>query len=269
MSDGNPSRPPGPGEGELAGRVALVTGAGRGIGRATALALAELGAHVMGVARTREQLDALAASHPNISAYAVSLDSAEGCRAAVEETYARLGPVGILVSNAGTGSSAERPLWEQDPEVWRASLALNLDAPFELMRLTAPGMIAAGGGRIIVVASTAGLFGGPAMTAYCAAKHGVIGLVRAAALDLAPHAVTCNAVNPGWVRTEMAETSARLHAERQGVTVDEIWARRAAGYAAGRLPTAEEVADTTCFLAGPRSGGVSGETVNVTLGDPW
>jgi NAD(P)-dependent dehydrogenase (short-subunit alcohol dehydrogenase family) len=256
-------------DGELADRVALVTGAGRGIGRAVALALADAGARVMGVARTREQLDTLAASHPNISAHAVSLDTAEGCRAAVDETCARLGPIGILVSNAGTGSSAERVLWEQDPEVWQASLALNLGAPFELMRLTSPGMIAAGGGRIIVVASTAGLFGGRAMSAYCAAKHGVIGLVRAAALDLAPHGVTCNAVNPGWVRTEMAETSARVHAERQGVTVDEIWARRAASYAAGRLPTDEEVADTIRFLAGPRSGGVSGETINVTLGDRW
>src|SRR6202020_1204337 len=155
----------------------------------------------------------------------------------------------------------ERRVWERAWAVWHASLAINLHAPFELIRLAAPEMVASSRGRVIVVASTAGLFGGPAMTAYCAAKHGVIGLVRAAALDLAPHGVTCNAVNPGWVRTEMAERSARVHADRQGVTVDEVWARRAADYAAGRLPTAEEVADTIRFLAGPRSGGVSGETI--------
>ena len=254
---------------ELDGRVALVTGAGRGIGRATALALAEAGARVMGVARTAAQLDELAASHPAISPFAVSLDSAEGCRAAVEETRARLGPVQILVSNAGVGSSAERPVWEQDPAVWHASMALNLDAPFELIRLTAPDMVAAGGGRVIVVASTAGLFGAPAMTAYCAAKHGVIGLVRAAALDLASHAVTCNVVNPGWVRTEMAEASARTHAEREGVSVEEIWAQRARTYAAGRLPTAEEVAETIRFLAGPQASGISGETITVALGNAW
>lgn len=254
---------------ELAGHVALVTGAGRGIGRATALALAQAGAQVMGVARTAQQLEALVATHPGISAHAVSLDTADGCRAAVQETRERLGPIGILVSNAGTGSAEERPLWEQDPDVWHSSMALNLHAPFELMRLTAPGMIANRGGRMIVVASTAGRFGAPAMTAYCAAKHGVIGLVRAAALDLAPYAVTCNAVNPGWVRTEMAETSAARHAEHQGVTVDEIWAQRARSYAAGRLPTTEEVAQTICFLAGPKAGGVSGETITVALGDPW
>lgn len=256
-------------DGELAGRVTLITGAGRGIGRATALALAQAGARVMAVARTREQLDSLADAHPAISALAVSLETAEGCRTAVEETRARLGPVEILVSNAGIGSSAERPLWEQDPAVWHASIAVNLHAPFELMRLTASDMVAAGAGRMIVVASTAGLFGGPDMTAYCAAKHGVIGLVRAAALDLAPHGVTCNAVNPGWVRTEMSEVSARTHAQRQEVSVDEIWAQRARGYAAGRLPTAEEVAETIRFLAGPRAGGVSGETITVALGNAW
>jgi NAD(P)-dependent dehydrogenase (short-subunit alcohol dehydrogenase family) len=254
---------------ELEGRVTLITGAGRGIGRATTLRLAEAAARVMAVARTREQLDSLAAAHPAISAFPVSLDTVEGCRAAVEETRARLGPVEILVSNAGTGSSAERPLWEQDPAVWHASMAINLHAPFELMRLTAADMVAAGGGRIIVVASTAGLFGAPAMTAYCAAKHGVIGLVRAAALDLAADGVTCNAVNPGWIRTEMAEVSARMHAQRQGVSVEEIWAQRAGSYAAGRLPTAEEVADTIRFLAGPRAGGISGETITVALGNAW
>jgi NAD(P)-dependent dehydrogenase (short-subunit alcohol dehydrogenase family) len=213
------------GELELDGRVALVTGAGRGIGRATALALADAGARVMGVARTESQLDELAAAHPRISTFAVSVGTAEGCRAAVEETRERLGPVEVLVSNAGVGSSDEGSIWEQDDTVWHASMALNLHAPFELIRLTAPEMVAAGDGRVIVVASTAGLFGAPKMTAYCASKHGVIGLVRAAALDLIPHGVTCNAVNPGWVRTEMSEVSARVHAECQGVSVEDIWAR--------------------------------------------
>jgi NAD(P)-dependent dehydrogenase (short-subunit alcohol dehydrogenase family) len=254
---------------ELEGRVALVTGAGRGIGRAAALALADAGARVMGVARSAAQLDQLAASHPGIATFAVSLETPEGCRAAVDETRRQLGPVEILVSNAGVGSSGERPVWEQDPAVWRASLAVNLDAPFELIRLSAPDMVAARRGRVVVVASTAGLFGGPAMTAYCAAKHGVIGLVRAAALDLAPHNVTCNAVNPGWVRTEMSELKARVDAQSQGVSVEEIWEQRTRSYAAGRLPTAEEVAETIRFLAGPQASGISGETITVALGDPW
>ena len=256
---------------ELVGQVALVTGAGRGIGRAIALALAGAGAQVMAVARTEDQLDALAAEHASIATCAVSLDTADGCAVAVEAARAAFGPVDVLISNAGTGSSAERPIWEQDPAVWHASLALNLHAPFELIRRLAPDMIGAGNGRgrVIVIASTAGLFGGPAMTAYCAAKHGVIGLVRAAALDLAPHGVTANVVNPGWVRTEMAEASARTHAQRAGVSVEEIWRRRTAGYASGRLPTAEEVAATVRFLAGPEASGISGETIAVALGEPW
>ena len=151
---------------ELDGQVALVTGAGRGIGRATAVALADAGARVMGVSRTEVELDELAESHPAISTFAVSLSSAEGCRVAVEETRRRLGPVEILVSNAGVGSSEERPVWEQESAVWHASMAINLHAPFELIRLAAPDMVAAGRGRVIVVASTAGLFGGAAMTAY-------------------------------------------------------------------------------------------------------
>ena len=218
--------------------MALVTGAGRGIGRATAVALADAGARVMGVSRTTAELDELAESHPEISTFPVSLSTAEGCRAAVEETRRRLGPVEILVSNAGVGSSEERPVWEQDSAVWHASMAINLHAPFELIRLAAPDMVAAGRGRVIVVASTAGLFGGSAMTAYCASKHGVIGLVRAAALDLAPHGVTCNAVNPGCPCGARCPKPRRgLHAERQGVTVEEIWAQRTADTRPAGLPT--------------------------------
>ncbi|HEX5193177.1 MAG TPA: SDR family NAD(P)-dependent oxidoreductase [Solirubrobacteraceae bacterium] len=255
--------------GDLTGEVALVTGGGRGIGRATALALARRGARVMAVSRTRAELDAVAAEHAAIVAHDVSLDTADGCRAALDATREALGPPSILVCNAGVGSADERPLWEQEPALWHASMALNLHAPFELMRRAARDMIAARHGRIVVVASTAGLFGSPSTTAYCAAKHGVIGLVRAAALDLAPYAVTCNAVNPGWVRTVMSERSAEAAAEREHVSVQEIWRRRTNEYAAGRLPTVEEVAETICFLSSPGASGISGEAISVALGDLW
>lgn len=254
--------------GDLAGAVALVTGGGRGIGRATAVALAEAGARVMAVSRTDSELATLA-SHPGIDVFGVSIGTEEGCRAAVEETRRRLGPVEILVSNAGMGSSRERPIWEQDPAVWHESMAVNLHASFHLMRLVSPEMIKRRRGRIVVVSSTAGLVGGPAMTAYCASKHGLIGLVRAAALDLAPYAVTCNAICPGWVKTEMADASARTHGGRQGVSAEEIWAQRASSYAAGRVVEPGEVASTIAFLAGPGASGISGETITVALGSPW
>jgi NAD(P)-dependent dehydrogenase (short-subunit alcohol dehydrogenase family) len=251
----------------LQDRVALVTGGGRGIGRAAAIALAQAGAHVMAVSRTEAELQAL--SDLRISTFATSLATPEGCQAAVRATRERLGPVDVLVSNAGMGSSHELPVWEQDPGRWHASMAINLHAAFELVRLTSADMVSRGWGRIVVVSSTAGLIGEASQTAYVAGKHGVIGLVRGAALDLAPHAVTCNAVCPGWVRTEMAETSARDTAERQGITPEQVWEQRAQSYAAGRVVTVEEIASTILFLASPAASGISGEAITVALGNPW
>ncbi|HEY2441128.1 MAG TPA: SDR family oxidoreductase [Solirubrobacteraceae bacterium] len=254
---------------ELEGRVALVTGGGRGMGRAAAIALAEAGARVMAVSRTAEELATLA-EHPGITTFSVSLATPQGCQAAVDETHRRLGPVDVLVSNAGTGSAAERPIWEQDPDVWYGSIAVNLHASFELIRLTARDMIARRWGRIVVVSSTAGLAAeGPSDTAYTAGKHGVIGLVRAAALDLAPHGTTCNAVCPGWVRTEMAEASARAEAERRQITPDEVWAERAQGYDAGRVVEVAEITGVIRFLASPQASGISGEAIRVALGNQF
>jgi len=252
-------------EDQRAHRVDLVTGGGRGIGRAAAIALAQAGAAVMAVSRTEAELSTF--SHPGISTFATSLATPEGCRAAVQATRERLGPVDLLISNAGMGSSHERPGWEQDPDRWHASMAINLHAAFELIRLASSDMVSRGWGRIVVVSSTSGLMGDPSQTAYVAAKHGVIGLVRGPAPDLAPSPVTCNAVCPGWVRTEMAETSARDDAERQGITPEQVWEQRARGYAAGRVITVDEIASTILFLCTPGASGISGEAITVALGN--
>jgi NAD(P)-dependent dehydrogenase (short-subunit alcohol dehydrogenase family) len=254
---------------EMEGRVALVTGGGRGMGRAAALALADAGARVMAVSRTAEELQTLA-GHPGISTLAVSLAVPEGCQAAVDETHRRLGAIDILVSNAGMGSVGERPIWEQDPDVWYASIAINLHASFELIRLASRDMISRRWGRVVVVSSTAGLAAeSPSDSAYTAGKHGVIGLVRAAALDLAPYGTTCNAVCPGWVRTEMAEASARAAAGRRQISADDVWAERAAGYVAGRVVEVDEITATILFLAGPQASGISGEAIRVALGNQF
>ena len=252
----------------MRGRVALVTGASSGIGREVASVLAERGAQVMAVARRRDRLEALAAE-TGVQVFAVSLDSQDGCRAAVEETRRRLGPVEILVNNAGVGSARERAVWEAPLDVWRETMTVNLDAPFFLTRLASADMVAGGWGRVVMVSSTAGTIGGAEMPAYCASKHGVIGLMRAAALDLAAHGATANAVLPGWVRTEMAERSAAATAAERGVDVETVWREREASYAAGRIPTAREVAETIAWLASDAASGVSGETVAISLGDPW
>jgi NAD(P)-dependent dehydrogenase (short-subunit alcohol dehydrogenase family) len=255
--------------GSLAGRVALVTGAGRGIGRATAAQLAADGATVMGVARTAAELESLAAD-TGAQWLAADLSAPESCARAVAETERRLGRIDILVNNAGIGSTGERPVWEQDPARWRQALALNLDAPFELTRLALPGMIERGFGRVVMVCSLASLAAGvvPGMSAYVVSKHGLLGLVRAVAVEVAAHGITCNAVLPGSVRTATAELKVAEEAARAGATVEEGWAARAARSHAGRLVSEAEVAAAIRFLVSAEAGGVNGEALGVAL-QPW
>jgi NAD(P)-dependent dehydrogenase (short-subunit alcohol dehydrogenase family) len=148
-------------------------------------------------------------------------------------------------------------------------MAVNLDGPFFLTRLAAADIKEGGWGRIVMVSSTSGEIGAPRMSAYTASKHGLMGLMRAVAQDIAPYGGTCNAVLPGWVRTEMAERSARLAAERRGLTVEEIWAEREAAYPANRVVTPEEVAETIAFLASEEASGINAEGITVALGGPW
>jgi NAD(P)-dependent dehydrogenase (short-subunit alcohol dehydrogenase family) len=255
--------------GALAGRVALVTGAGRGIGRAIAARLAADGAAVMAVARTVPELESLAAE-TGAAWVAADLASPSGCARAVEAAQRRFGPVDVLVNNAGIGSVGERPLWEQDPARWRQAMALNLDAPFELTRLALPGMLERRSGRIVMVASLASLAAGvvPGMSAYAASKHGLLGLMRAVAVETAACGITCNAVLPGSVRTRTADLKVAEEAAQAAMTVEEAWAARAARSYAGRLVGDAEVAAAVRFLVSEEASGVNGEALVVGL-QPW
>ena len=246
------------------GRVALVTGAGRGIGRVTAYLLASRGARVMAVARSENELQTLGLDY-----VVADLGTADGCARAVEETQDRLGPVEILVCNHGIGSAHERVIWEQDPEVWRESMRINLDGPFFLSQAVVKDMIELGYGRFVFTSSTAGQVAEFAGSAYNSSKHGLLGLMRSVAQDAGPHGVTSNAVLPGWVRTPMAELSAKAEAEERGITPDEVWVERAAIYPVGRVVTSEEVAEVIAFLASEESSGVNGEAITVALGSIW
>jgi NAD(P)-dependent dehydrogenase (short-subunit alcohol dehydrogenase family) len=245
----------------VAGRVALVTGAGRGIGRRTAELLAERGAKVMCVARSESELAEVGLD------YAVAdLGTHEGCALAVSETEKRLGPVDILVCNHGIGSAQEKIIWEQDLDLWAETMRINLDGPFYLSRLVVRGMVERQYGRVVYTSSTAGLVAEFAGSAYNSSKSGLLGLMRSVAADAGPHNVTSNAVLPGWVRTEMAERSAAEEARLKGLTVDEVWQKRAALYPPNRVATVDEVAEAIAFLASERASGINGEAIKVALG---
>jgi len=243
------------------GQVALVTGAGRGIGRVTAELLASRGAQVMAVSRSKNELKTLGLDY-----VVADLSKPEDCARAVKETQDRLGPVTILVCNHGIGSAHERLIWEQDPEVWRESMRINLDGPFFLSKLAAKDMIKNGYGRMVFTSSTAGQVAEYAGSAYNSSKHGLLGLMRSVAQDASRHGVTSNAVLPGWVRTSMSETSAETEARERKITIEEVWKERAALSPAGRVVTPLEVAEVIAFLASEEASGLNGEAITVALG---
>lgn len=246
------------------GRVALVTGAGRGIGKVTAELLVARGARVMAVSRSEEELAALGLNYVT-----ADLGDPAACARVVDATAERLGPIDILVCNHGIGSAQERVIWEQDPELWGATMRINLDGPFHLSRLVTRGMIERGYGRLVYTSSTAGQLAEPASAAYNSSKHGLLGLMRSVAQDAGPFNVTSNAVLPGWVRTDMAERSAEAEARQRGISVETVWAERDQLYPPGRVVTPLEVAEVIAFLASEESSGVNGEAITVALGAPW
>jgi len=242
-------------------RVALVTGAGRGIGRETAGLLAARGARVMAVARSESELRATGLEYT-----VADLGTPGGCEKAVAETLRRLGPVEIFVCNHGIGSAHEKVIWEQEAETWEETMRINLDGPFHLSRLIVKSMVEQHYGRVVYTSSTAGQVAEFAGSAYNCSKHGLIGLMRSVARDAGAFDVTANAVLPGWVRTAMAERSARAEAAAAGITVEEVWRQREALYAPGRVATPREVAEMIAFLASEESSGVSGQAITVALG---
>jgi NAD(P)-dependent dehydrogenase (short-subunit alcohol dehydrogenase family) len=247
----------------IAGSHALVTGGGSGIGRAIALALAEAGVEVTICGRRQDALDAV--DHPRIHGVAADVTDPASIAALYETAQLARGPFDIVIANAGVAMSA--PAARVTLDDWQASLAVNLTGAFLSIQPAIAPMTKAGKGRIVFIASTAGLKGYAYVAPYVAAKHGVVGLMRALAAETAKSGVTVNAVCPGFAETEMLARSLDAITAKTGRSAEE--ARAALANPQGRFVTPEEVAAAVLWLVSDGAGSVTGQAISVSGGETW
>jgi len=244
----------------------LVTGGGRGIGRAIALAFAEPGYVVAVAARTRSELDETAAAIGTRGArpvpLAVDVTDERAVAAVFDELRAVSPRLDVLVNNAGVGGA--QPIHHTDIHSWRRILDTNVWGTFLVTRQAVP--LLGEGGRVINMSSVLGRFGVPGYTAYCASKHAVIGFTRALALELVKRGITVNAICPGWVDTDMAAQGMQTGANAMGLTFEEYRARALGEVPIKRIIQPEEIANLVKFLASPQASAITGQSYNICGG---
>lgn len=244
-------------------RVCMVTGASRGVGEAVARRLSGRGHRVALVARGRERLESVAATLPGPTLVVpADLTDARQVDDAFASVEAAWGPVEVLVANAGAGSASL--LVETSDDDWQRMLDLNLTAPFRCVRRALPAMLEREWGRIVVVASVVAKRGESQVAAYTASKHGALGLVRAAAAEVARTGVTVNAVCPGYVDTPMTDETVSAIAERTGRTREDAARILARRQPIGRLVEPDEVADAVGLCVD--NAAITGQGINVDGG---
>jgi len=250
---------------DLNGRHAVVTGGGSGIGAAIADRLAAQGAKVTLMARKKERLEAKAQSLPEGQAVAVDITDEEAVNNAFARAQERFGPVDILVNNAGLAQAV--PFHKLDFAYWRKTIDVNLHGTYLCTRAVIDQMRKAGWGRVINVASTAGLIGYAYVSAYTAAKHGVIGLTKSLALEMAMKGVTVNAVCPGYTETDIVSDAIENIVAKTGRSAEEAMAELTARNPQGRLVQPAEVAAAVLWLCAEDSGAITGQSIAVAGGE--
>ena len=254
----------------LRDKVALITGGGRGIGRAIATAFAEQGAKVAIASRDTDRLaGALRVLEGNgAEALALAMDVTQRAEvdAAVSAVASRWGRLDILVNNAGTSGMTPLDGGEDVDRLWHEIMATNLTGIFHVTRAALPHMQDHAQGRIINLSSVLGRFGVPGYAAYCASKHGVIGLTRSLALELAPRGITVNALCPGWVETAMAEQGIANGARAMGVSEAEFRRQAEAAVPLKRFIDPREVGALAVYVASDDAAGMTGQALNLCGG---
>ncbi len=252
-------------KGQLSGQHAVVTGGGRGIGAEIARVLAGEGAAVTIMGRNAKALADMAAEHDGVAPVRCDVTDEGDVARAFGEASAAHGDISILVNNAGAASSA--PFGKTESALWQSMLGVNLTGVFNCTRAVIDTMASNGSGRVVSVASTAGLTGYPYVAAYCAAKHGVIGLTRALALEYARSGVTVNAVCPGFTETDLLDESIRNIMEKTGRSEGEARKALMRTNPLGRFITSGDVADTVLWLCRGEASAITGQAIAVAGGE--